>query len=134
MISHFLTMISTIVLLIVINKKNPTCSLTGIDLIHTNHIIIIIMVMICISEALVISDCLTCTFRASCCSARLSRTQILSFACSSVRDKTKSEALYYRAVLCALLAKMQTIQPLHHQSQVYVRFKCVTFFSLRMSF
>ena len=33
------------------------------------------------------SDCLTCTFRASRCIARLSRAQMLLFACSSVRDR-----------------------------------------------
>ena len=36
------------------------------------------------------SECLTCTFRASCCSARLSRAQVPSFAGSSVRDRKKS--------------------------------------------
>ena len=34
------------------------------------------------------SECLSCTFRASCCSARLSRAQISDIAGSSVRDKT----------------------------------------------
>ena len=34
------------------------------------------------------SECLTCTLRASCCSARLSRAQVLAFAGSSVRDRT----------------------------------------------
>ena len=34
------------------------------------------------------SECLTCTFRASCCSARLSRAQVPTFAVSSVRDMT----------------------------------------------
>ena len=35
------------------------------------------------------SECLTCTFRASCCSARLSRAQVLlAFPGSSVRDST----------------------------------------------
>ena len=33
------------------------------------------------------SECLTCTFRASCCSARLSRAQVTAFAGSSVRDR-----------------------------------------------
>ena len=33
------------------------------------------------------SECLTCTFRASCCSARLSRAQVPGFAGSSVRDR-----------------------------------------------
>ena len=33
------------------------------------------------------SECLTCMFRKSCCSARLSRTQILAFASFSVHDK-----------------------------------------------
>ena len=33
------------------------------------------------------SECLTCTFRASCCSARLSRAQVPAFAGSSVRDR-----------------------------------------------
>ena len=35
------------------------------------------------------SECLTCTFRASCCSARLSRAQVPAFADSSVRDRGK---------------------------------------------
>ena len=35
------------------------------------------------------SECLTCTFRASCCSARLSRAQVSAFAGSSVRDRKK---------------------------------------------
>ena len=35
------------------------------------------------------SECLTCTFRASCGSARLSRTQVPAFAGSSVRDRGK---------------------------------------------
>ena len=34
------------------------------------------------------SECLTCTFRASCCSARLSRAQVPVLASSSVRDRT----------------------------------------------
>ena len=33
------------------------------------------------------SECLTCTFRASCCSARLSRAQVPAFAGSSVWDR-----------------------------------------------
>ena len=33
------------------------------------------------------SECLTCTFRASCCSARLSRAQVQAFPGSSVRDR-----------------------------------------------
>ena len=32
------------------------------------------------------SECLTCIFRASCCSAHLSRAQVLAFIGSSVRD------------------------------------------------
>ena len=35
------------------------------------------------------SECLTCTSRASCCSARLSQAQIPTFASSSVRDQKK---------------------------------------------
>ena len=35
------------------------------------------------------SECLTCTFRASCCSARLSRAQVHAVAGSHVRDKRK---------------------------------------------
>ena len=35
------------------------------------------------------SKCLTCTVRASCCSARLSRAQVPTFACSSVRDEDR---------------------------------------------
>ena len=35
------------------------------------------------------SECLTCTFRASCCSAHLSRAQVPAFASSSVRDMGK---------------------------------------------
>ena len=35
------------------------------------------------------SECLTCTFRASWCSARLSREQVPAFAGSSVRDRGK---------------------------------------------
>ena len=35
------------------------------------------------------SECLTCTFRASCCSARLSRAQVPPFAGSSVQDRKK---------------------------------------------
>ena len=35
------------------------------------------------------SECLTCTFRASCCSARLSRAQVPAFAGSYVRDRKK---------------------------------------------
>ena len=35
------------------------------------------------------SECLTCTFRASCCCARLSRAQVPAFTGSSVRDRKK---------------------------------------------
>ena len=35
------------------------------------------------------SECLTCTFRASCCSARLSQAQVPTFAGSSVWDRKK---------------------------------------------
>ena len=35
------------------------------------------------------SESLTCTFRASCCSARLSWAQVLAFAGSSIRDRKK---------------------------------------------
>ena len=35
------------------------------------------------------SECLTCTFIASCCNARLSRAQIQAFAGSSVRDRNQ---------------------------------------------
>ena len=35
------------------------------------------------------SECLRCTFRASCCSAHLSWAQVLDFAGSSVWDRTK---------------------------------------------
>ena len=35
------------------------------------------------------SECLTCAFKASCCSARLSRAQVPAFAASSVRDRKK---------------------------------------------
>ena len=35
------------------------------------------------------SECLTCRFRASCCSARLLRAQVPAFAGSSVRDRKK---------------------------------------------
>ena len=35
------------------------------------------------------SECLTCTFRASCCSAHLSWAQVLAFAGSAVWDRTK---------------------------------------------
>ena len=37
------------------------------------------------------SECLTCTFRAGCCSARLSRAQVPAFAGSSVRNRKKGE-------------------------------------------
>ena len=37
----------------------------------------------------VMSECLTCTFRASCCSARLSRAPVLTFTGSSVQDRKK---------------------------------------------
>ena len=33
------------------------------------------------------SECIKCTFRPSCCSARLSRAQVPAFADSSVRDR-----------------------------------------------
>ena len=33
------------------------------------------------------SECLTCTFRTSCCSARMSRVQVATFAGSSVRNR-----------------------------------------------
>ena len=36
------------------------------------------------------SECLTCTFRESCCSERLSRAQVPTFADSSVRDMNPS--------------------------------------------
>ena len=35
------------------------------------------------------SECLTCTYRASCCSAHLSWAQVLDFAGSSIWDRTK---------------------------------------------
>ena len=34
------------------------------------------------------SECLACTFRANCCSARLSRAQIPAFVGSSIRDRS----------------------------------------------
>ena len=37
----------------------------------------------------VMSECLTCTFRESCCSARLSQAQVPAFAGSSIRDRNK---------------------------------------------
>ena len=40
------------------------------------------------------SQCLTCTFRASCCSARLSRAQVPAFAGSSVRDRDQGNDIY----------------------------------------
>ena len=40
-------------------------------------------------KALVRSGCLTCSFRASCCSACLSRAQVPPFASSSVQNKIK---------------------------------------------
>ena len=40
-------------------------------------------------EGQVRSECLTCTFRASCCSAHLSQAQVLTFVGSSVRDRGK---------------------------------------------
>ena len=44
--------------------------------------------LVCLTH-LVRSECLTCTFRASCCSARLSRAQVQAVAGSSVRDRKK---------------------------------------------
>ena len=41
------------------------------------------------NAGLVRSECLTCTFRANCCSARLSRAQVLAFAGSSLQDRGK---------------------------------------------
>ena len=41
------------------------------------------------SSGQVRSECLMCTFRASCCSARLSRAQVPSFAGFFVRDRWK---------------------------------------------
>ena len=38
---------------------------------------------------------LTCTFRANCCSARLSRAQVPAFAGSSVRDRKRKEVREY---------------------------------------
>ena len=38
-------------------------------------------------EGQVMSECLTCTFRARCCSAHLSRAQISAFTGSSVWDR-----------------------------------------------
>ena len=35
------------------------------------------------------SECLTCIFRARCCSSRLSRAQVPDFAGSSLRDREK---------------------------------------------
>ena len=35
------------------------------------------------------SECLMCTFRASCCNGRLSRAQVPTFAGSSLRDRNK---------------------------------------------
>ena len=46
------------------------------------------------SESQVRSECLTCKFIASCCSARLSRAQVPTFAGSSVRyRKIKGEGV-----------------------------------------
>ena len=45
------------------------------------------------------SECLMCTFRASCCSAHLSRAQVPAFASSSVQDRTGS----VRFMLCCEL-------------------------------
>ena len=47
------------------------------------------MVTGCIISVPERSECLTCTFRASCCSARLSQAQVPAFPSSSVRDMTK---------------------------------------------
>ena len=44
--------------------------------------------IICASPPLQVrSECLTCTFRTSCCSVHLSRAQVLAFAGSSVLDR-----------------------------------------------
>ena len=40
------------------------------------------------------SECLTCTFRASCCSAGLSRAQVPAFACSSARDRNYHQSTW----------------------------------------
>ena len=41
------------------------------------------------------SECLTCTVRASCCSARLSRAQVPTFAGSFVRDRNGCSQIHY---------------------------------------
>ena len=41
------------------------------------------------TKGFISAQCLTCTFRASCCSARLSRAQVMTFADFSVWDRKK---------------------------------------------
>ena len=46
-------------------------------------------IIIAVRSGQVRSECLTCTFRASCCSARLPRAQVPAIAGSSIRDRKK---------------------------------------------
>ena len=49
--------------------------------------VVVVVVVVVVEVVVVVVECLTCTFRASCCSARLSRAQVPTFAGSSVRDR-----------------------------------------------
>ena len=56
------------------------------------------------------SECLTCTFRASRCSARLSRAQVPAFAGSSVQDRkqkkgdgVRGDRLHYYIIIIIII-------------------------------
>ena len=65
------------------------------------------------------SECLTCTFRASCCSARLSWAQVPTFAGSSVRDRSgqvrsgqvrgPGQDIYQKRIVITVLIEVNTL-------------------------
>ena len=67
------------------------------------------------------SECLTCTFRASCCSARLSRAQVPTFAGSFVQDR-KQKGGGSKGVPPALAGAREYEQPDRNRKEGHVLF------------
>ena len=68
---------------------SPVCALISCYEYNTDLVCPLLQTPSLARSGQVRSECLTCTFRASCCSARLSRAQVPAFAGSSVRDRGK---------------------------------------------
>ena len=70
-------MMMMMIMMMTMREKNPSCTYL-------------------LALGQVWSECLTCTFRASCCSARLSRVRVPAFVGSSVWDRKLLVSLYIR--------------------------------------